>query len=147
MTPADRQSLIRKLGYLQKNLDMLVPYRALSEKELLGNPEKKFAVERLMQTAIESVIDCSRLLVLIKDWRKLRDEREALIVLAEHSVIAEDLSERLLRAKGFRNILIHEYVEVDPHLLYEYLRIGIADLQAYARSLATWLDMPEHGAS
>ena len=145
MTPADRQSLIRKLGYLQKNIDLLAPYRKLSEQELLGNPEKKFAVERLMQTAIESVIDCSRLLVLINDWRKLRDERDALIVLAERTVIAEDLSERLLRAKGFRNILVHEYVEVDPHLLYGHLQTGIADLQAYGRSLAAWLDVPENG--
>lgn len=143
MTPADRQSLMRKLGYLQKNLDLLVPYRMLSEQELVGNPEKKFAVERLMQTAIESVIDCSRLLVLIEDWRKLRDERDALIVLAERSVIAEDLCERLLRAKGFRNVLVHEYVEVDPHLLYLNLQSGLADLQAYARSLAQWLEMPE----
>ncbi len=143
MTPADRQSLIRKLGYLQKNLDLLAPYRQLSEQELIGNPEKKFSVERLMQTAIESVIDCSRLLVLIQDWRRLRDERDALIVLAERSVIAEDLCERLLRAKGFRNVLVHEYVEVDPHLLYVHLQTGIADLQAYARSLAVWLETPE----
>ena len=145
MTPADRQSLIRKLGYLQKNLDLLTPYRALSEQELTGTPEKKFAVERLMQTAIESVIDCSRLLVLIEEWRKLRDERDALIVLAEHAVIADDLCERLQRAKGFRNVLVHEYVEVDPHLLYVHLQTGIADLQGYARSLAAWLNLPEQG--
>ena len=143
MTPADRQTLLRKLGYLQKNLDLLVPYKALSEEEFLANIEKKFAIERLLQTAIESVIDCSRLLVLMEEWRKLREEKDALLILAEKSVIAEDLSERLLRAKGFRNVLVHEYVEVDPHLLYQHLQGGIADLQAFARSLASWLDAPE----
>ncbi len=142
MTPADRQSLIRKLGYLQKNLELLAPYRDLAERDLLDVPEKRLAVERLLQTAIESVIDCARLLVLVQEWRKLRDERDALVILAEKAVIAEDLAERLLRAKGFRNVLVHEYVELDPHLLYGHLKEGIPDLQAYARSLAAWLELP-----
>jgi hypothetical protein len=81
---------------------------------LLGALERRYAVERLLAFAVQSVVDCSRLLVSLEDWRQARDERDALFLLAERQVIDADLAGRLTRAKGFRNVLVHEYVEVDP---------------------------------
>lgn len=101
MTPADRHTLARKLEYLRKQLEHLDPYRQLSKDALLSELEKRLAVERLLEISIQSVIDLSRLLVALKDWRGIRDERDALLILAE----------RLLQAKGFRNVLVHEYVD------------------------------------
>lgn len=140
MTPADRQTIVRKLGYLQKNVELLTEYRDLTVDELENKPEKRLALERLLQTGIESVVDCSRLLVTLQDWRKLRDERDAMIILGERSVLAEDLAERLLRAKGFRNVLVHEYVAVDPLLMLENLKSGLPDLRAFTVALAKWLE-------
>lgn len=136
MTPADRQTLARKLEYLRKQLDMLEPYRTLPRESILASPEKRLAVERLLELSLQSVIDCSRLLVAIEDWRGIGDERDALLILGERGVITTDLGERLLRAKGFRNILVHEYVDIDPHLVLAHLRDDVEDLWAFARGLA-----------
>lgn len=140
MTPANRQTLARKLGYLQKNLDLLESYRTLTVEDLEQHPEKRLSLERLLQTAVESVIDSARLLVTLQDWRRLRDERDALIVLAERTVLPEDLAERLVRAKGFRNVLVHEYVDIDPNLMLENFHIGFADLRAFTVSMAKWME-------
>jgi uncharacterized protein YutE (UPF0331/DUF86 family) len=139
MTVPDRETLARKLGYLQKNIDLLLPYTLLSKNDISDNSEKRFAVERLLQTSIESVIDCSRMLVLIEDIRKLRDEKDALLILADQGILTESLATSLLRAKGFRNVLVHEYVAIDSELLYKFLREDTADLQSFATALATWL--------
>lgn len=139
MTPSDRETLTRKLGYLQKNLDLLQEYRKQSQKEIFSDLSKKFALERLLQIAVESVTDCARLLVAIEDWRRLRDERDAWVILAEQNVITKDLAEKITKAKGFRNILVHEYVEVDPDLVYKNLQTGLQDLENFAKALAKWL--------
>lgn len=139
MTSGNRAALSRKLGYLQKNLEMLSAYRKLTKKEFLSDLEKRLSVERLLQTAIESIIDCSRLLVITENWRPLRDERDALLLFMERKIIPKSLCTRLLRAKAFRNILVHEYIEVDPHLVYLHLQQGTKDLQQFAKHLARWL--------
>ncbi len=139
MSPADLQTLARKLEYLRKQLDLLEGYRALPEQELTAVGEKRLAVERLLELSIQSIIDISRLLVTLEDWRRLRDERDALTLLAERSVLEPELADRLLKAKGFRNVLVHEYVELDPHLLYAHLRDDLGDLWDFARGVAAWL--------
>lgn len=143
MTPASRQTLARKLEYLRKQLDLLDGYRALPKAELLGAVEKRLAAERLLELSIQSVIDISRLLVALEDWRRARDERDALVLLAEWGVIEPELADQLLQAKGFRNVLVHEYVELDPELLHAHLRDGLGDLWAFAKAVAGFLRHPD----
>lgn len=77
MTPVNRETVARKLGYLQKALDRLAAYRSCTVENLHELTDQRLAAERLLQTSIESAIDCARLLVLTEDWRGLRDERDA----------------------------------------------------------------------
>jgi uncharacterized protein YutE (UPF0331/DUF86 family) len=136
VTPADRQTLARKLDYLRKQLETLEPYRTMAKADVLESLERRFAVERMLELSIQSVIDVSRLLVALEDWRPLRDERDALLLLAERAVIPADLAERLLKAKGFRNILVHDYVAIDPDLLVAHLKEDTDDLWAFAKQVA-----------
>ena len=140
MTSADRQTVVRKLGYLQKNLQLLDAYQGLTLQEMERSPEKRFSLERLLQTAVETVIDCSRLLVALEEWRNLRDERDAVLILGEQGVLPADLAKRLTRAKGFRNVLVHEYVEINPTLILEHLKTGLPDSQAFTVAMATWIE-------
>jgi uncharacterized protein YutE (UPF0331/DUF86 family) len=78
-------------------------------------------------------------MVAFLDWRRIRDDRDAFLILSERSVIDPDLCARMVRAKGFRNVLVHEYVEIDPELLYGHLQNGLSDLWAFAEAVAEWL--------
>jgi uncharacterized protein YutE (UPF0331/DUF86 family) len=139
MTPADRQTLARKLEFLRKQLRLLDEYRLEPKDVVLNAGEKRLAIERLLELSLQSVIDCSRLMVAFLDWRRIRDDRDAFLILADRSVIDLDLCERMVRAKGFRNVLVHEYVEIDPELLYDHLQNGLSDLWAFAEAVAEWL--------
>lgn len=140
MTPADHQTLARKLAYLHKNVDLLEPYKSMNITTLTTGPGNLLIVERLLQTAIESVIDSSRLIVALEDLRKSKDERDALVILEERGILPEDLGRRLLQAKGFRNILVHEYVDINPERMLENLQTGLADLRAFTVSIAKWME-------
>jgi uncharacterized protein YutE (UPF0331/DUF86 family) len=139
VNPADRQTLARKFKYLRQQLERLEGYRALTREAIMADFEKRSTVERLLELSIQSVIDCSRLLVALRDLQPLRDERYALLVLAERGIITEDLAGKMLQAKGFRNILVHEYVEIDPTLLYAHLTEDTDDLWEFAAALAEFL--------
>lgn len=139
MSPTDRATLLKKLEYLRRTLEELAPYRNLPQEKFLGSLTHRRIVERLLQLAIESVIDCSRLIVVLEDWRGIRDEREAWLVMGERGVLPEGLAERLREAKGFRNILVHEYIDLNPQLVYENLQQGYGNLGEFARAMAAYL--------
>ena len=92
-----------------------------------------------MELSLQSVIDCSRLLVSLHDWRGLRDERDAFAILVERRVISTKLAERLTRAKAFRNVLVHDYIEIDSSLVVQHLRNDLDDLWTFAQCLAKFV--------
>jgi len=129
----------RKLEYLRKQLSLLEPYRTVPKTEIMEDLEKRLSVERLLELCIQAAIDCSRLLVIVEDWREARDDRDAFALLAERDVLDPKLAARLSDAKAFRNILVHEYAEIDYELLYKYLRSDTNDLVNFAEMIAKHL--------
>ena len=47
--------------------------------------------------------------------------------LAEHGLVDADLASRWATMIGFRNILVHEYMEIDRRLVHEHLRERLGD--------------------
>ncbi len=45
------------------------------------------------------------------------------------------LAERLVRAVGLRNIVVHAYTDLDLKIVHEAARTGPADLRAFAAAL------------
>lgn len=143
MNPVDRHTLVRKLEYLRRQLVALESYRSLSVEDLQHESEKQRALERLLEVSIQSVIDSSRLLVVLENWRTMRDESDPLMILVENDVLPQALAESLFEAKAFRNILVHEYAEIDRKLLLDNLRSCMADLLAFERSMMEFLQRTE----
>ena len=45
----------------------------------------------------------------------------------------------LVSAVGFRNVLAHEYGQVDAEVVYETLQTGLGVYDAFSRQLAQWV--------
>lgn len=52
----------------------------------------------------------------------------------------EVVCERLRGLGGFRNILVHGYLDIDRRRVYQALQIELEDLIAFADELETFLD-------
>jgi uncharacterized protein YutE (UPF0331/DUF86 family) len=60
-------------------------------------------------------------------------------VMEEKNFISVDLREKWIRMVGFRNILIHDYLEVDRKIVYEILQNRLGDLEELKQVFATFL--------
>jgi len=54
--------------------------------------------------------------------------------------ISQPLKEKLKEMKGFRNILVHEYGEVDDQFVYEAIKTKLADFDAFKREILKALE-------
>ena len=60
---------------------------------------------------------------------------EAFRLLADGGVVDSGLAERLARAAGFRNLIVHGYGRLDLHRVHAAARAGPADLRAFLAAL------------
>jgi uncharacterized protein YutE (UPF0331/DUF86 family) len=54
-------------------------------------------------------------------------------------MIDRDLSERLKRWMGFRNVLVHLYLEIDHGRVYDAIQEDLGDLEDFAAIIARLL--------
>jgi uncharacterized protein YutE (UPF0331/DUF86 family) len=60
---------------------------------------------------------------------------ENLGLLAQHGLLEPELAEKVAKMVGFRNLLVHEYEEIDPKRLRSALE-QLDDFRAFAESMS-----------
>ena len=97
------------------------------------------AVERWLQLAIEACIDVAFHAIAFEGWTPPESARSAFATLAAHGRLPLDLADRLGLAAGLRNVLVHDYVDVDTELLARAVLDDTSDLRAFAVIAGGWL--------
>ena len=62
-------------------------------------------------------------------------------LLEENGYLDRAVTEKMVKAVGFRNLLVHEYVRIDLEQVYHAAREDIVDLQEYLRCIFVKLDL------
>jgi uncharacterized protein YutE (UPF0331/DUF86 family) len=127
----DQASATRRLLSLNEALQHLAAHGSLSAGELSADPTLRAAVERWLQVAIEACIDLAYHVVAERGWTPPDTARGSFQTLAAHGLLPADLASRLGMAAGLRNILVHEYAEVDLDVIAQVVRERLADLRAF----------------
>jgi len=88
-------------------------------------------------TAIEACVDVAQHICASEGWGPPQDNGDALSLLGSHGVLSLGLATRLRMAVGFRNVLVHEYVEVDDSIVLARLA-DPSDLDEFVTAVVEW---------
>ena len=88
--------------------------------------------------AIECCVDVGQHLCAVQGWGPPSTNADTFRLLGDHGVLPGDLAERMARASGFRNVLVHEYVDVRDDLVLANLG-RTADIRQFVSAIADWL--------
>lgn len=89
-------------------------------------------------TAIEACVDVAQHICASEGWGPPETNGEAMSLLARHGVLTPELADALRRAVGFRNVLVHDYVDVDDAVVLRQLE-DLSDLEGFVGSIAELL--------
>jgi len=95
-------------------------------------------VERNLEISAQCCIDICHRVISLENSRKPADYYEAILMMGELGVLSPDFARRLAPLAGFRNILIHEYMQIDWDQVYKNLQ-GLDDLITFAGEIRGWL--------
>ena len=108
-----------KIGEIEEYLEELENIIPKDIEEYQKNIEKKAACERYFEKIVEAVIDLAQLVIKFKKFSYPEEDTQAFEILLKNKIIQKELCEKLKNAKGMRNILAHEYGQVDDELVFE----------------------------
>ncbi|GAB4296095.1 MAG: DUF86 domain-containing protein [Thiohalomonadaceae bacterium] len=108
-------------------------------QEFLADPEHYGSAERFLQLAIEASLDMGSHIVADEGLGTVEQGRDIPRLFREHGFIDTDLEQRWIRMIGLRNILVHEYLEVDREIVHDVLRNHLGDLAALQPVFAKFL--------
>ena len=117
----------------------------LSFDELTGDHDRFAAVEHDFQIAIQAALDIGSLILADMSIVVLGGYRDIFPKLAELGVLSADFAQKLVGMVGFRNVLVHLYLEVDPRRVYSYLQNDLGDFELFAQYIAEYLAKRDAG--
>jgi uncharacterized protein YutE (UPF0331/DUF86 family) len=133
----------RKLSRLNMYLEKLKPVGAHSFEEYLADFYLKTSTERLIQMIVECAADINSHVVLESGERPPEDYSSSFVRAAEVGLITPELANRLKGSGGMRNIIVHDYMEIDDQKIYEVIPKAITDFKEYIRQVDQFLDRME----
>ncbi len=95
-------------------------------------------VKYLLIAAIESCIDIAQHIASAEQWGTPKDNGDAMRALGRRGVIDVATAEAMRQAVGFRNVLVHEYVDVDDAIVVARLA-DLTDISRFIAEVGNWL--------
>lgn len=121
-------------------LDKLRPISEHTLDEYLSDFYLKASTERLIQLIVECASNINNHVVMEMGQRPPEDYASSFIRASETGLLTGELANRLKGSGGMRNILVHEYMDIDDEKVYRVISIVLSDFKEYMRQVDNFLE-------
>ena len=132
-----------KFDSINKMLLILREHQKLSLQEFLEQQTIQLAVEHALFVAIQSLLDLGSHILADREIRNIADYRDVLVKLGREMILPPHFAESIVNMASFRNRLIHEYEDVNPKLVYEFLQTRLGDFEEFMRHIRDYFRLTE----
>jgi uncharacterized protein YutE (UPF0331/DUF86 family) len=127
---------LEKLSVCLKKLE---PFKAKKKEEILQDSYLQDIIERNLEVAAQAVIDIANRIISIEGLEKPRDYFEAILRLGESDILPLDFAKKLAPLAGFRNILVHDYMDINWDEVYKNLH-QLNDISRFMNNVKDWMN-------
>lgn len=131
----DTTVIAMRLRKLDDYLRTLRQMQAISLNEYLNDDNIQTIVERKLQLAIQVCMDIGSYLVGQLGLTVPDEPENVFAVLGREGVISSSLAQRMVGMVRFRNILVHDYLEIDDHIVYLNLTEELSDFDQFSQEI------------
>ena len=135
-TGLDRELLAERASVVGRHLDRVATHLPEQPDELGPLSSTTDTVVLHLWQAVQVTIDLATSSCVRLGLGTPATYAEAFRLLAGQGLLDQDLAERLARAAGFRNLLVHGYGRLDLQRVHAIARTGPADLRAFLAALS-----------
>ena len=129
----------KRLNALDGYLIKLEAFRNFTLEDYKAREELHDLAARYLHLAAQCVIDMANHLIAEEGWKTPDGYRDSFTILTKNKVIDSTLCDQLQEWAGFRNILVHHYLDIDHGICYNTIRNDLGQLNAFRTIMAGYL--------
>lgn len=135
----DKTLIEKKLNFLKHEVNK-IENMDITLEQVLEDEDIQDIIDRRMQKALESCIDIATHLAAGLEFPRQEYASDIFLLLGKNKVISQEVAEKFTSIVGFRNILVHEYADIDYKLAYSNLDEKLQDLKNFGREILKFLE-------
>ena len=129
----DAEVVQRRLEKLDEYLRILRRLARYTQDEFISDPERYGSAERFLELSIKLIADLGNHVVASESLGRVQATADIPRILQDNKIVGPELAETWTQMIGFRNVLAHEYMEIDRSQVYRILTSRLTDLEALRR--------------
>jgi len=136
----DKDIIYKHLRELERLTHSLAALKVYSFEDVCSDFKKQWEIERGLQLAIQNVIDISSHILSALGKNKCEDYTEVIDRLGAEGIIPMDFARKIRGMVGLRNILVHDYLEIDLKQVYKNFQDQLNDFNAFIRHITSFIE-------
>ena len=130
------ETISAKLVSIGRCVERVVQHTPASASDLAEDHDTQDIVSINLQRAVQLAVDVAGAIIAGRGLKPPATMADAFRVLAEAGLLSDELTGRLARAVGFRNVSVHEYEEIDWNIVYSLITKHLDDFRAFVRAVS-----------
>lgn len=132
----------QKIALIEKEFEDLEKLAKLSFQEIVNDFMRQAALERLLERIINRAIDINQHLIaeLVKEEAPPQSYKETFFKLSELGVYPKEFAEGISKSVGTRNVLVHDYNNVDYSKIYSSISDCLKDYHQYCDYILKFIE-------
>ena len=118
----NKNVLISRLERLQNYLKILKAIPQYDINLFLKDPFIHGTAERNLHLAIECLLDIGNHIIADRGFERPENYSDVFRILRDNQVIGDSLYRKLEGMASFRNVLVHDYINLDRSRVYQIIR-------------------------
>ena len=137
----DRDLIIAKAASVRVHVDRIAAKTGFDLQVFLGDVDRQDIVAFNLHLAVENCIDIAAHIISENGWGVPGSASEMFVLLRDKGILDPELTERMIKAVGLRNLIVHEYGKIDLKMLFATVRNDLTDLDSYLAQIFRKLDI------
>lgn len=137
----DRDLILTKAGSVKKHLRRIIKKRDTDLHTFLNDIDLQESILFNIQMAVQNCVDIAAHIVSEEGFGVPGSTNEMFYLLEENGFLHSEITEKIVKAVGFRNLIVHEYAKIELKQVFEISQEDINDLSEYLKSIFDKLDL------
>jgi len=131
----DTDLILAKAGSVKRHLNRVFEKRNTDLRTFLKNIDIQESVLFNIQMAIQNCIDIAAHIISDEGFGVPGSTNEMFYLLEENGYLDNEITEKMVKAVGLRNLVVHEYSKIDLERIFEVTQKDITDLNEFLKSI------------
>jgi len=131
----DRDLVLIKASSVKRHLSRVIEKSNTDLKTFLKDIDRQESILFNLQMAVQNCIDIAAHIIGEEGFGVPGSTNEMFYLLGENGYLDGELTEKMVKAVGFRNLIVHEYGRIELKQVLDVAKQDIKDLNEYLAAI------------